>query len=366
MGALLDPGSFAELDAASRTGEAGGAVVGVGTVDGRDVAVAEVDLPSLDETGAAKVAKVQELALRSRIPIVVVHDALATGEPADLATLAGWAGVLRRQARSSGIIPQIAVRRGTAGPLSLQAIALADLALPVDEAGAGWNEVRRVLSFLPAHCGDAAPVEPAADPAAESGDELQNLVLGDPAPPLDLGWVARRLLDAGDLVEVGLCEASPSVVLGFGRLAGRAVGVMAAGAGGGATGARFVRLCDAFGLPILSLVDAPGEPGAAPADLARLTYAYAEASAPMLTLVAGRVSGAAYLALAPRALGADLVVAWPTAVVATGDAYAAAERGAIDGVVEPRETRAALIRGLELCLGKTVERPRRRHGNIPL
>jgi acetyl-CoA carboxylase carboxyltransferase component len=372
IGALLDPGSFDELDAARRPGETGGAVVGIGTVDGRDVATYTVDMAGLDEAGVTRVAKAQELALRSRIPIVGVHDASENEEPGDLPTLAAWTGVLRTQGRSSGVIPQLAVLRGPAGPRSLQSAALADLTFRLDE-DAGWAEVRRVLSFLPANCGEAPPARAPADPAGDAPDELQGLILRDPALPLDLRWVAERLLDGGDLVEVDRCGASESVLVGFGRLIGHAVGLVAndssAGAldaGACARAARFIRLCDAFALPVLTLVDAPGPLAASPADLSRLVYAYAEATVPTLTVVAGRTSADAYVAMAPRALGVDLVLGWPTATIATADVYAAAERGVIDSVIEPRETRPALLRALELCLRKRADAANRRHGNIPL
>jgi propionyl-CoA carboxylase beta chain len=169
--------------------------------------------------------------------------------------------------------------------------------------------------------------------------------------PADLRAVAGGLLDGGRFLEV-----RPGV--GFGRLAGHAVGIV--GLSEQEVGrARFVRFCDAFEVPLLSLVDATAL-GAEPAVAARLLYAYAEATVPHLAVVVGR-------APSPRLLGADLTLAWPAAGIGDApDPYAAAERGEVDAVVEPRETRRALVRGLELCRRKTVDRPPRKHGNVPL
>jgi propionyl-CoA carboxylase beta chain len=132
-----------------------------------------------------------------------------------------------------------------------------------------------------------------------------------------------------------------------------------------ARAARFVRCCDAFNVPLLTVVDTPGTvaPGR---DHARMLYAYGEATVPKLSVIAGRAAGDGYLLMSPRQLGADLCLAWPSATVGAGDPYAAAERGFVDDVIEPRETRRTLLRGLELCLRKTAEMPPRKHGNIPL
>jgi propionyl-CoA carboxylase beta chain len=365
--ALLDPGSFAELDRLD-AGPGARAVVGVGAIDGRDVALYAMDVAGLTEVAAMKVVKVQELALRSRIPLVGLHERAAAALPGELAALAGLADVLERHVRASGAIPQLSLVAGPAAPEGIHPAALTDFVLDADGAAA----VRPLLAYLPAHRGEAPPFAPTSDPAERGDPELQAIVAaGD--RPADMRDLAARLLDDRRLLEVH-AGSGPAVLTGFGRLGGHTVGLVAnqpavadgaIDGAGAARAARFVRFCDAFGVPLLTVVDTPG-PVAAGRDHARLLYAYAEATVPKLAVVAGRAVGGAYLLMAPRQLGTDLSLAWPTAAVGAGDPYAAAERGYVDDVVEPRDTRRALVRGLELCLRKTAEPPSRKHGSIPL
>jgi propionyl-CoA carboxylase beta chain len=349
IAALVEPGSFFELDRA----ESGGAVVGVGTIGGRDVALYAVDVASLDEMSAAKVVKVQELALRSRIPLVCLHDGGA-GPPEGLAALAGYASVLAGHVRASGVVPQLTVAPAPAG---LHPAALTDFV--VDPA-----EVGPLLSHLPAHSGEPPPVAPADDPPLRGDPELQTMADG----PYDSRELVERLLDGRAFLEVGSgCGAG--LLTGLGRLAGNSTGVVASRAvaidgEAAARAARFVRFCDAFDVPLLTVVDSPGLE-AAGLDHARLLSAYGAATVPRLAVVVGRANGEAYLLLSPRQLGADLCLAWPTAAVGAGDPYPAAERGYVDEVIEPRETRRALVRGLELCLRKTAEPPPRKHPSFP-
>jgi len=370
---LCDPGSFFELDATPGRAD-GGVVAGVATVDGRDVALYAA---SAGAGAAATIVKVRDLALRSRIPIVGLEDA-GTAADGDLPALAGHADVLQRVVRSSGVIPQLAV---VGGPCAGPAAALCDFTFTVvgtgcqahftaaDEAGC-WRDVRRVLSYLPAHGGESPPFVATDDPGDRVEPDLQGLAGG--GTPYDVDDVIGRVLDEGGFLETQAGVAL-NLVAGFGRLGGHAIGLVAnqpaadAGAidaAAEAKAARFVRTCDAFNVPLVTLVDtaglAAGEHGV------RLAYAYAEATVPKLTVVLRRAPGGAFGVMAPRQLGADLILAWPGAEIAGADVYAAAERGYVDDVIEPRETRRALVRGLELCLRKAVERPARKHGNIPL
>ncbi|TMC09919.1 MAG: hypothetical protein E6J41_09525 [Chloroflexi bacterium] len=359
--ALLDPGSFAEFD---RGGSGHAAVVGVGTIDGRDVALYAVDLGALNEVAAGKVRKVQELALRSRVPLVCLHEA-GGGAPGDLASLGGFAAVLDGHVRASGVVPQVSLVPDPARVDGIHPAALTDFVL----GPAGADELRRLLAYLPAHCAETPPFVPTSDPAQRGDLELQAMA----GAPYDARELAARLLDDGAFLEVHAARGR-GLLTGFGRLAGHPIGVVAnepAVEGGAVSGdaaakaAGFVRFCDAFNVPLLSVVDTAG--AAAPGlDHARLLYAYAEATIPKLAVVAGRAVGAGYVLMSPRQLGADLCLAWPTAAVAAGDPYAAAERGYVDEVIEPRETRGALVRALELCLRKTVEPPLRKHANMPL
>jgi propionyl-CoA carboxylase beta chain len=364
--ALLDAGTFAELDRLE-TGPGVGAVVGVGTIDGRDVAVYAMDVAALTEVAAMKVVKVQDLALVSRIPLIGIHEPAGAGLPDDLAALAGFADVLERHVRASGAVPQLSLVSGPA-PEGIHPAALTDFVL--DLAGAAG--VRALLSYLPAHSGEAPPFLPTSDPPTRGDPELQAIVTTADRS-YDMGDVVARLLDDRRFLEVH-ASSGPGLMTGLGRLAGHTVGVVAnrpdveRGAidgAGAARAARFVRFCDAFDVPLISVVDTPGlvAPGR---DHARLVYAYGEATVPKLSVVAGRAFAGGYLLMSPRQLGADLCLAWPTAEVGAGDPYAAAERGYVDDVVEPRETRRALARGLELCLRKTVVPRSGKHGNIPL
>jgi len=410
--ALLDPGSFVELDrsAAGRAPGAGrengavpadGVVVGTGTVDGRDVAIFALDPAvlggSLGAVTAAKIVKVQELALRSRMPIIGLHESSGARIQDGMAALAGYAEVFSRSVRCSGVIPQLSVLCGPCTGEARYAPALTDLVfaaagalgpaepgpdvhfLAEDEAGC-WRAVRRMLSHLPGHAGEAPPFVPTTDPAERADVELQAVALQG-REPYDARDQVARLLDDRQLVEVQP-HFAPNVVTGMARLGGHSVGILAnqpavlAGAidaDAALKAARFVRFCDAFNVPLVTVVDSPGLLPGGVRDAAKLLYAYAEATVPKVTLVTARDHGSAYFAMSPRQMGADLVLAWPAAEIgatepeaASAGPYAAAERGYVDLVVEPRETRPALIRGLELCLRKTVDRPARKHGNIPL
>jgi acetyl-CoA carboxylase carboxyltransferase component len=357
--ALLDDGSFAELDRLD-VGPGAGAVVGVGAIDGRDVALYAMDVAGLTDVAAMKVVKIQELALRSRIPLVGLHARVVDALPEELAALAGLADVVERHVRASGAIPQVSLVPGPQ-PEGIHPSALTDFVLDLAEAAG----VRSLLSYLPAHRGEAPPFVPTADPAGRGDPEVQAIVAAG-ARPSDMSDVVARLLDDRRFLEVH-AGSGPGLLTGFGRLRGHTVGVVAnqpaVGDGaidgpGAARAARFIRFCDAFGVPLLTIVDTPG-PVSPGRDHARLLSAYAEATVPKLAVVAGRAVAGGYLLMAPRQLGTDLSLAWPTAAVGSGDPYAAAERGYVDDVVEPRDTRRALVRGLELCLRKTVESPSR-------
>jgi propionyl-CoA carboxylase beta chain len=426
--ALLDPASFVELDMfatarttgqpRSRRAPGAGVVVGSGTIDGRDVAVYAFEPAalggSMGEVTAEKIGKVQELALRSRLPIIGLHDSGGARIEEGVVALAGYAEVLSRTVRSSGVVPQLSVICGPGTGRVVSAAALTDFVIATSGAGSAvagelgggvhllgedeagcWLAVRRLLSYLPAHCGETPPFVPTTDPSDRADAELQALALDAGDRRHDMREVIARLLDDRQFLEVQSFHAS-NVVVGLGRLGGHSVGVVAnqptvlAGAidaDAAVKAARFVRFCDAFDIPLVSLVDSPGllpsgaeEPGGLTRHGAQLLYAYAEASVPKLAVITGRDDGGAYLAMSPKQVGTDLNLAWPNAEIAAArdpetaadgtsglaGPYGAAERGHVDDVIEPRETRRALIRGLELCLRKTVDRSPRKHGNIPL
>jgi propionyl-CoA carboxylase beta chain len=392
--ALLDAGSFVELDGLAGARDPGArAVVGLGTIDGRDVALYALVAGSggsLGEATAAKIVKIQELALRSRIPIAALDDS-GPRTYEGLTALAGHADICRRHVRASGVVPQLSVVLGPGTGAAAHTPALSDFVVAasgtgawgapeaahflVEDEAACWRTLRALLSHLPSHSGEAPPFLPTADPPDRADPALQALAARGAGRHRDAREVVARVLDEGRFLEVQPSFAE-NVLVGFGRLGGHVAGVVAnqpavragaidAAASGKA--ARFVRFCDAFNVPLVSLVDTPGSAAGAAHGVA-LLRAYARATVPRLTVITGRATGDAYGLMSPRQLGADLSLAWPSAEIAEAGSgpYAAAERGYVDDVIEPRETRRALVRGLELCLRRTAARSSRDHDGIPL
>ena len=473
---LLDEGSFVELDVFATHRAQGfgmedrriagdGVVAGFGEIDRRPVAVYAYDATvyggSLGEVTAEKIVKVQELALRNRVPIIGINDSGGARIQEGVVALAGYADIFYRNVRSSGVIPQISVIAGPCTGGAVYSPAITDFIFIVagqgymfitgpevirvvtgenvsfDELGGGdvhnatsgvahflpKNEaacaagVRKLLSYLPSSNGERPPYVPTTDDPERADPELQTIVPEAPNKPYDMRHVVSRVLDDREFFEVQPFFA-PNIVVGLGRLGGHVVGIVGnqpkvlAGAidiNASVKAARFIRFCDAFGIPIISFVDVPGylpgrdqEHGGIIRHGAKLLYAYAEATVPKLTVITRKDYGGAYCVMSPKQMGADLNLAWPTAEIAVmgpeaavniiykrdlagapdpagrrkelvaeytarfANPYVAAERGYIDDVIEPRETRRELLRGLELCLRKTVERPPRKHGNIPL
>jgi len=474
--ALLDEGSFVELDifATHRAHGFGmeerrvagdGVVSGFGQVGGRDVAVYAYDATvlggSLGEVTAEKIIKVQDLALRNRIPIVGINDSGGARIQEGVVALAGYAEIFFRNVRSSGVIPQISVIAGpcTGGAVYSPAITdfifiVADQGymfitgpevvrvttgedvsfeqlgggdvhnvrsgvahfLPGDEAESA-EMVRRLLSYLPSSNEEQPPFKPTADDFERADDELQTMVPESPNLPYDMREVITRLLDDRQFLEVQPFFAQ-NIVVGLGRLGGHTVGLVGnqpkvlAGAidiKASVKASRFIRFCDAFNIPIISMVDVPGYlPGTAQEHEgiirhgAKLLYAYAEATVPKLTVITRKDYGGAYCVMGPKQMGADLNLAWPTAEIAVmgpeaavniiykrelaatsdpdarrkqlvteytarfANPYVAAERGYIDDVIDPADTRLVLIRSLELLRSKREELPKRKHGNVPL
>jgi propionyl-CoA carboxylase beta chain len=442
-----------------------GVVIGFGAVDGREVAVYAYDPTvlggSLGEVSAEKIVKAQELALRNRIPIIGINDSGGARIQEGVVALAGYSDIFYRNVRSSGVIPQLSVIAGPCTGGAVYSPAITDFVFIVnnsgymfitgpevirvttgedvtfDELGGGevhnsrsgvahflaesedacWANVRQLLSYLPASNAEAAPFTHTNDDPERADPELQTMVPDSPNLPYDMREVVARLLDDRQFMEVQPFFAQ-NIVVGFGRLGGYTVGVVGnqpkvlAGAidiRASVKAARFIRFCDAFNIPIVSLVDVPGYlPGTAQEHEgiirhgAKLLYAYAEATVPKLTVITRKDYGGAYCVMSPKQMGADLNLAWPTAEIAVmgpeaavnvvyrrqlaaspdpnvrrqelvadytkkfANPWVAAERGYVDDVIEPRETRRELIRGLEVCLRKSIDRPPRKHGNIPL
>jgi acetyl-CoA carboxylase carboxyltransferase component len=473
---LLDEDSFEELDSlvVHRATDFGldkqkyygdAVVTGFGKVDGRLVYVFAQDFTvfggSLSEAVGEKICKVMDLAMKMGAPLIGINDGGGARIQEGVVSLKGYGEIFTRNVLSSGVIPQISVimgpcagggvyspaitdfifmTQGTSqmyitGPDVVRAVTqeevtheelggahvhstrtgVAHFALEGEEET--LNEVRRLLSFLPANNMEDPPYQEPADLPDRYCDELAKIVPEDPQKPYDVHKVIEAILDDGDFMEVHAGWAR-SIAVGFGRMNGRVVGVVAnnpmhlAGVldvDSSRKGARFVRFCDAFNIPIVTLVDVPGylpgtsqEYGGIIVHGAKLLYAYAEATVPKVTVILRKDYGGAYLVMGSKHLRADINYAWPGAEIAVmgpdgaaniifrreieaasdpeakrreliaeyrrnfANPYVAAARGFIDDVIEPRETRVKIIRALEMLQNKVDTNPRKKHGNIPL
>ncbi|MEU6083855.1 acyl-CoA carboxylase subunit beta [Streptomyces sp. NPDC047108] len=476
--ALLDPGSFVELDALVRhrchdfgmqekrpLGD--GVVTGYGEVNGRQVFVFAQDFTvfggSLGEMYGHKVVKVMDLAIRTGCPVIGINDSGGARIQEGVESLALYAEMVKRHVQASGVIPQISLMMGPCAGGAVYAPAITEFVVMVDaishmfvtgpevlrtitgqsvdreELGGAlghntfsgsahymaedekdaFDYVRALLGHLPSNNMDDPPEYAAPDePGIREEDEaLDTLVPDDPSTPYDMQQVVCSVLDGGELLEVQPLFAQ-NIICGFGRVEGRSVGVVAnqpvcaAGAldiDASEKAARFIRTCDAFHIPVLTFVDVPGflpgidqERGGIIRRGAKLIYAYAEATVPLVTVVTRKAYGGGYGVMGSKHLGTDINLAWPTAEIAVmggegavsvlyrdalqraddPDAererlratyeqalcnpYVAAERGYIDAVIMPRETRTQVARALRMLRTKRVTRLPRKHGNLPL
>jgi len=473
---LLDPGSFVEVDrfVTHRGREFGldrveapadGVVTGWGTIGGRPVAVFSQDFTvmggSLGEGHASKIVKIMDLALTAGFPVIGLNDSGGARIQEGVAALGGYAEIFLRNTQASGVIPQISVIMGPCAGGAVYSPAITDFIIMVqgtsymyvtgpqvvkavtreevthEELGgarvhaaksgvahftAADDEdalalVRGLLAYLPQNNLEDPPRREPSDDPARMDDALNTLVPAEPTKPYDMHDVILHVVDHGEFLEVHR-DFAPNLVVGFARLHGRAVGIVAqqpavlAGVldiDSSDKGARFVRCCDAFNVPLVTFVDVPGflpgtaqEAGGIIRHGAKLLYAYCEATVPKLTVITRKAYGGAYDVMSSRHIRADLSVAWPTAEIAVmgpegaidivfrrelaeaadpearrrelvaayraqfANPYIAAGRGYIDDVIEPRATRPRLIAALELLQGKRQPTPRRKHGNIPL
>jgi len=470
---LLDQGSFVELDAfvthrstqfdmAEREALGDGVVTGYGLIGGRQVFIFSHDASfmggSLGEAFAEKVCKVMELAERTGAPMIGINDSAGARIQEGVVSLAGYADIFYRNVRASGVIPQLSIIAGPCTGGAVYSPAITDFTVMVRKVGymfitgpdvvrittgeevdleqlggadihsqrsgvahfeavtedQAFMQVRELLSFLPQNSWESAPVVETTDPADRADAELQEIIPESQNIPYNMQEVIIRVVDDGHFLEVQSLFA-PNLVVGFARLDGQSVGVVAnqprhlAGAldiNASVKGARFVRFCDAFNIPLITFVDVPGflpgteqEYGGIIRHGAKLLYAFAEATVPKLTVITRKAYGGAYDVMCSKHIGADYNVAWPSAEIAVMGAegavqflsrpragqprvgrealiatyreqfanpYQAAERGYIDDVIEPRHTRPALISALHMARTKQVSSPRRRHGNIPL
>ncbi len=442
-----------------------GVVTGYGTVEGRELFIFSHDASvfggSLGEVFAEKVCKVMDLAVRAGRPCVGINDSGGARIQEGVVSLAGYADIFLRNVQSSGVVPQISVIAGPCTGGAVYSPAITDFVFMVEHLGymfitgpevvrvttgetVGFEElggaevhniksgvahfldeseteafssVRRLLSYLPGSNRERPPATPSADDPQRRDRTLQSLIPENPNQPYDMKAAITPVVDQGSFMEVQEHFAQ-NLVIGFARLDGEVVGIVGnqprilAGAldiNASVKGARFVRFCDAFNIPLVTFVDVPGFlPGTAQEyngiirHGAKLLYAFAEATVPKLTVITRKAYGGAYDVMSSKHIGADFNYAWPAAEIAVmgpqaavniifkreiaaakdpakkaeqlvddykekfANPYIAAERGFLDDVIEPQDTRPTLIRSLHLLKDKQVERPHRRHGNIPL
>ncbi len=469
---LLDEGSFEEFDMfvehratdfgmASTKFPGDGVVTGWGTVNGRTVYLFAKDFTvfggSLSETHAQKILKVQDMALRNRAPIIGLFDAGGARIQEGVAALGGYGEVFQRNVLASGVIPQISVIMGPCAGGDVYSPAMTDFIFMVRDtsymfvtgpdvvktvtnetvtaeelggasvhttkssiADGGYDddvtallEMRRLIDFLPAHNRADVPELSVYDEPDRIDASLDTLIPDNPNKPYDIKELILKTVDEGDFFEIQEAFAR-NIVVGFGRMEGRTVGIVAnqpmvlAGvldSDASRKAARFVRFCDCFGIPLVTFVDVPGflpgtaqEYGGLIKHGAKLLFAYAEATVPKVTIITRKAYGGAYDVMASKHLRGDLNYAWPTAEIAVmgakgaveilyrselGDPekiaartkeyearfanpFVAAERGYIDEVIMPHSTRRRVCRGLRMLRNKHLENPWKKHDNIPL
>ncbi len=472
---LLDAGTFIELDAfvEHRCDELGmadveapgeGVVIGYGTVGGRMAYVFAQDFTviggSLGEMHAAKICKAMDMAMKVGCPVIGINDSGGARIQEGVDALAGYGDIFYRNTVASGVIPQVSVIMGPCAGGAVYSPALTDFVLMTDKSSnmfitgpqvikavtgedvsaedLGGSHVhceksgvahfrfsdeagtiagiKRLLSFLPQNNLEdpplSDPAEPSADPSA-----LADIIPDSPNKPYDVRRVIEGIFDAGDFFEVQE-DYAKNIVVGFARLSGRSVGIVAnqpavmAGVldiNASDKGARFIRFCDAFNIPLVTFSDTAGylpgvsqEHGGVIRHGAKLLYAYSEATVPLMTVILRKAYGGAYIAMCSRHLGADQVFAWPSAEIAVmgpdgaaniifkkeieeasdpaatrkdkieeykrsfANPYKAAVRGYVDDVLDPEHTRSRLIAALAMLAGKRETRPARKHGNFPV
>ncbi len=472
---LLDEGSFQELDMLARSRMAGlsedkrpytdGVITGFGTIDGRRVCLFSQDPTvnggSLGEVFGEKIHKVMDLAASLGVPMIGLNDGGGARVQEGVVGLHYYGGIFRRNVQASGVIPQISVILGSCAGGAVYSPAITDFIFMVngtshmfitgpdvvktvtgeevtlEELGGAMShatksgvatfvapdekscldDVRALLSFLPANNLDEPPTALCEDDPDRGTPELAELMPASPNQPYDMKKVIASVVDDGDYFEFHPHWAM-SITCGFARIDGRVVGVVgnqpAVLAGvldidSSEKAARFVRTCDAFNIPLVTFVDVPGfmpgtdqEYGGIIRHGAKLLYAFCESTVPRIQVITRKAYGGAYVVMNSKSIGADLAFAWPSAELAVmgpqgaveivyrrelaeaadplarraelveeyteryANPYIAAERGYVDDVIDPADTRRVLVRSLRMLASKREELPRRKHGNVPL
>ncbi len=473
---LLDRGSFRELDAfvVHRTHEFGleqqkylgdSVVTGWGTIDGRLVYVFSQDFTvfggSLGEAHAEKIVKIMDMALKNGAPVIGLNDSGGARIQEGVVSLGGYADIFLRNTLASGVIPQISAVMGPCAGGAVYSPALTDFIFMVrnssymfvtgpdvvktvtheevtfeelggaavhaevsgvchqacDSEAEALYKIRQLLAYLPQNNMEEPPFMDRGDDPLRMDEALDRLVPDDPGKPYDIKEAIRMVVDNGMFFEIH-AQYALNIVVGFARLGGRSVGIVAnqpavlAGVldiNSSEKAARFIRFCDAFNLPVITFVDVPGFlPGTVQEHAgiirsgSKLLYAYCEATVPKLTVITRKAYGGAYDVMSSKHIRGDLNLAWPSAEIAVmgpegavniifrkelakaedpvkrkaelvaeyraqfANPYVAASRGFVDDIIEPRETRPRLINALEMLANKRDTNPPKKHGCIPL
>jgi len=473
---LLDPGSFEEFDmfVRHRSHDFGldkqkyftdGVVTGCGTIDGRKVFVFSQDFTifggSLSKAHAEKICKIMDMAMKVGAPVIGLNDSAGARIQEGVISLGGYADIFLRNTLSSGVIPQISVILGPCAGGAVYSPAITDFILMVKGTSymfvTGPNVVktvtheeithdglggamvhaaksgvahlvgnteaetllmtRKLISFVPQNNLDDPPFVECTDPEDRMDQELNTIVPDNPNKPYDIKDVITRVVDHGDFFEL-MPEYAMNIVIGFARLGGRSIGIIAnqpaylAGVldiNSSDKAARFIRFCDAFNIPILTFEDVPGFLPGTDQEFngiirhgAKLLYAYCEATVPKVTVITRKAYGGAYDVMNSKHVRGDMNYGWPTAEIAVmgpkgaveiifkkeiessadpeaateqkvqefrdkfANPYIAAERGYLDDVIEPKTTRPRLIRAFSMLATKRDTNPPKKHGNIPL
>ncbi len=442
-----------------------GVITGFGTIDGRKVCVFSQDFTvfggALGEVFAEKIHKIMDLSTSIGVPMIGLNDGAGARIQEGVVALNSYGGIFRRNALASGVVPQISVIMGPCAGGAVYSPALTDFIFMVDQTShmfitgpdvvktvtgedvtleelggamshfsksgvahfvspdehACLDDVKYLLSFLPANNMEEPPRGFVEDDPERLCPELIDLLPDSPNQPYDMRSIIAAVVDDGDFFEVQEGYA-PSITIGFARIGGRPVGIVGnqpmilAGVldiESSEKAARFVRLCDAFNVPIITLVDVPGFLPGTDQEYrgiirhgAKLLYAFCEATVPRISIITRKAYGGAYVVMNSKSIGCDLAFAWPSAELAVmgsqgaveivyrselanaaepdalraelvaeyteryATPYIAAERGYVDDVINPEETRRVLTRSLELLSTKREELPKRKHGNMPL
>jgi len=440
-------------------------VTGHGTVDGRRVFAYAQDFTvlggSLSEAASLKICKIMDHAVKTGAPIVGINDSGGARIQEGVLSLAGYGEIFKRNVLASGVVPQITIVAGPAAGGAVYSPAITDFIFMVDKVGqmyitgpdvvkavtgeqvsleelggAGmhaarsgvahflspdekscYEHVRALLSYLPSNNTESPPVAPSDDDPERRDEALTSVVPDDPSRAYDMYDVIRLIVDDGSVLPVHE-RFAPNIICGFARMDGKTVGIVGqqpahlAGVldiDASDKAARFVRFCDAFNVPIVTLVDVPGfMPGTAQEfggiirHGAKLIYAYAEATVPKVTVITRKAYGGAYIVMGSKHLRGDVNLAWPSAEIAVmgpdgavniihrteiseaadqagrrieligeyrekfANPYIAAQRGFIDDVIDPAETRLHVVRALRMLESKVDSVPPKKHGNIPL